>query len=417
MPRSIDPYAIDMFVEDIEVTEVADRTYYCSGFSGVTAFETSEGLVLVDTGLSAASAGMAEALREYTDAPVHTAIYTHGHLDHAFNLGDFLVSGQESPDVIAHRSMPDRFDRYEQTVGHNDAINSRQFGGTPDGIDELDDMAESSQFGWPEHPPTTLYDDDLTIQVGEVTFELHHARGETDDHTWVNCPERDVICSGDFVIAVAPNAGNPQKAQRYPWDWAEALREMAAVEAETLCPGHGEPIVNDSEEVQRRLLTGAEYLETIVDRTLDALNNGSPPHVDIVREVELPEPEEPWLQEAYDDGEFIVRNVLRYYGGWWSGRPSELKPAPREELAAEIVSLAEDAETLVGRAEDLAANGDSHVACHLADYALEAAPDNEDVQAAVADIYEQRAEAASDLMSKNIFSSASEYANEGRRFR
>lgn len=415
--RSIDPYAINMFVDEIETTEVADNTYYCAGFSGVTAFETSEGLVLIDTGLSVTSATMAEALREYTEAPVHTAIYTHGHLDHAFNLDDFLTDGQDSPNVIAHRAMLNRFDRYERTVGHNDAINSRQFGGTTAGIDELDDLGESSQFGWPEHPPTTLYDDDLTIHVGDITLELHHARGETDDHSWVYCPDRDVLCSGDFVIGVAPNAGNPQKVQRYPGEWADTLRGMAAVDAGTLCPGHGEPIVNDLEEIRHRLLRGAEYLDTIVDRTLDALNDGSPPHVDIVREVELPDPSEPWLREAYDDGEFIVRNVLRYYGGWWSGRPSELKPARRDALAEEIAALAGDAETLANRAEELAASDNSRIACHLADYALEAAPENEDVQSMVANIYEQRAEAMTDLMSKNIFSSAAEYANEGRRFR
>jgi glyoxylase-like metal-dependent hydrolase (beta-lactamase superfamily II) len=415
--RSIDPYAIDMFAEEIEITEVADSTYYCSAFSGVTAFETSKGLVLIDTGLSATSETIADELREYTDAPVHTAIYTHGHLDHAFSLDDYLLDEQDSPEVIAHRAMPARFDRYERTTGHNDAINSRQFGGTTSGIDEIDDLDDASQFGWPEYPPTTLYDDNLTLQVGNVTFEIHHACGETDDHSWVYCPERDVLCSGDFVIGVAPNAGNPQKVQRYPWEWADALREMAGVDAGTLCPGHGEPIVDDPDEIQRRLLVAAEYLDTIVERTLDALNDGSPPHVDIVREVELPDPDEPWLQETYDDGEFIVRNVLRYYGGWWSGRPSELKPAGRDTLANEIAALTGDAETLATRANELANQDEYKLACHLADYALEAAPDNEDIQTTVAEVYAQRAEMTTDLMSKNVFSSAAEYASEGRRFR
>lgn len=285
-------------------------------------------------------------------------------------------------------------------------------------MDDSNDLeGEASQFGWPEYPPTTLYNDDLTIKVGDTTFEIHHACGETDDHSWVYCPDRDVLCSGDFAIGVAPNAGNPQKVQRYPWKWADALREMAGVDAGTLCPSHGEPIIDDSEEIRRRLLTGAEYLDTIVERTLDVLNDGSPPHVGIVREVELPNPNEPWLQEVYDDGEFIVRNILRYYGGWWSGRPSELKPARRDTLADEIAALAGDAETLATRAEELAEQGDHRLACHLADYALEAAPNDGSVREAVIEVYEQRAEGATDMMSRNIFSSAAEYATEGRRFR
>ncbi|MDZ7731274.1 MAG: MBL fold metallo-hydrolase [Natrialbaceae archaeon] len=149
------------------------------------------------------------------------------------------------------------------------------------------------RFGWPTYPPTTLYDDEVTITVGECTFEIHHGKGETDDHSWLYCPERDVLCSGDFVIGVAPNAGNPQKVQRYPWAWAEVLREMAALNAGTLCSGHGQPIVDDPNEIETRLLTAAEYLETIVDRTLEALNDGGPPHADIVTEVEIPPVEEP----------------------------------------------------------------------------------------------------------------------------
>jgi glyoxylase-like metal-dependent hydrolase (beta-lactamase superfamily II) len=403
-----------MFVADREVNRVAERTYHCSGFSDVTAFETSDGLVLVDTGLSGESASLAEQLREYTEAPVHTAIYTHGHLDHAFGLDAYILDGQDDPEVIAHEAMPDRFDRYERTAGHNEAINSRQFGGTAsEGSDEVGE----SRFGWPEHPPTTLYRDDLTVEVGDVTFEIHHGQGETDDHSWLYCPDRDVLCTGDFFISVAPNAGNPQKVQRYPGAWADTLREMGEEDAATLCPGHGTPVVDDASEVRRRLISGAEYLDTIVEQTLDALNDGSPPHVDIVHEVDLPDPEEPWLNEVYDNGEFIVRNVLRYYGGWWSGRPSELKPAARDGLAEELTQLIGDAEDLANRATKLAADGDHRLAGHLADLALEAAPDDESVQKSVASVYERRAEAESDLMSQNIYSAAAEYATEGRRFR
>lgn len=403
-----------MFVEENKVTEVAQNTFYCSGFSGVTAFETEEGLVLVDTGLSSESEALADQLRQRTDASVHTAIYTHGHLDHAFGLDAYLVDGQDPPAVIAHQAMPARFDRYRRTAGHNEAINSRQFGGT---ASPRESGASESQFGWPEHPPTTLYRDDLTLQVSDTTFEIHHGQGETDDQSWIYCPDRDVLCTGDFFISVAPNAGNPQKVQRYPWEWADVLREMAGVDAGTLCPGHGEPIISDSEEIQQRLLAGAEYLDTIVERTLNALNNGSPPHIDIVHEVDLPDPEEPWLAEVYDDGEFIVRNVLRYYGGWWSGRPSELKPASRDALAEEIAKLVGDTEQLAERAQELTEVGDHRLACHLADFALEAAPKDEKIQVSVADVYVERARAATDLMSQNIYASAAEYASEGRRFR
>jgi len=410
------PYDIEMFSSDREVSTVAERTYHCAGFSSVTAFETSEGLVLVDTGLKSESDAIATQLRERTNAPVHTAIYTHGHLDHAFGLDAYLRDDQEPPRVIAHAAMPERFDRYQRTAGHNEAINSRQFGGTAS-PSEAD--AEESRFGWPDAPPTTLYRDELSINVGDITFELHHGRGETDDHTWVYCPERDVLCTGDFFVNVAPNAGNPQKVQRYPWEWADVLRTMAGVGAATMCPGHGPPVVDDAAAIRERLLSGATYLETIVDRTLEVLNDGSPPHVDIIHEVELPEPDsdEPWLAEVYDDGEFIVRNVLRYYGGWWSGRPSELQPAARDDRAAEFVTLIGGIEPLLDRIEERLASDDYRLACHLADVALEAAPADADVQTVVEKVYGQRAAATSNLMAQNIYAAAAEYAAEGRPFR
>lgn len=384
-------------------------------FSAVTAFETEEGIVLVDSGLREMGPALADRLRQETDAPIHTAIYTHGHVDHVHGLPAFVTDQEDPPRVVAHENMPARFDRYERTQGHNEALNARQFGGAAQAEDEL--FADQSPFRWPEHPPTVLYDESITLSVGELTFEVHHARGETDDHSWVFCPDKDVLCPGDFFISMAPNPGNPQKVQRYPWDWATALREMAGTGARHLCPGHGQQVVDDPEGIRTRLLSTADYLDTIVQETLAALNAGSPPHVDIVYDVDLPEPDEPWLREIYDEGEFIVRNVIRFYGGWWTGRPAELKPAPREEVATEVAAVAGGAEVLVERALTLADSGAIRVACHLADLALEADPADPTIQEAVATVYDQRADAAESLMAGNIYRSAAAYAEDGRPYR
>src|SRR5262249_58412015 len=108
------------------------------------------------------------------------------------------------------------------------------------------------------------------------------------------------------------------------------------------------------------------------------MDAGSPPDVDIVRAVAPPKSASPWLQPVYDEAEFNVRNVIRYYGGWWSGRPSELKPAPRAAVAGEVVRLAGGAAALLARAGAVAAT-DLPLACHLAHYALEAQPDDPQV--------------------------------------
>ena len=113
--------------------------------------------------------------------------------------------------------------------------------------------------------------------------------------------------------------------------------------------------------------------------------------------------------------EFIVRNVIRHYGGWWSGRPSELKPAPRADVAADRAPCGRPA-ALMARADALAKGGDLRLACHLADFALEASPGDPGVQQAAAALYEQRADGEAGLMSENLYRSAAVYAREGRAF-
>jgi len=402
-----EPFSFDTMYGPEEIT---DDVYFVSMFSGVTAFDTDDGLVLVDSGLKQVAPVMANALREHSDAPVHTAVYTHGHTDHAFGLDSFLDG--EDPRVIAHENILRRFRRYERTAAHNHTINSRQFAGEPSS-----DAVDIDTFGMPDHPPDTLYDDSMTVQVGGLTFEITHGRGETDDHSWVYCEDREVLCPGDFFVSSSPNAGNPQKVQRYPGEWAAELREMASREPRHLCPGHGDPVIDDPERIQEMLTTTADYLEEIVESTLDALNDGSPPHVDIVHEVDRPEVDADWLDQSYDEVEFVVRNVVRRYGGWWSGRPSELKPAPRDELAAEIAALAGGPAELLDRARELTDAGNDRLAGHLADFALEASPEDPEVQAAVSELYDQRADAEDGLMSRNIFKSAAYYADHGRPFR
>jgi len=392
--------------------EAAPRTWFASQFSGCTAFETDEGLVLVDTGTRQFAPALAGMLRQKTQEPVHTAIYTHGHIDHAYGLEAFLMPGQKRPRVIAHSAMPARFARYAATARHNAALNARQFGGTV----EAASSDAYQAFGRPPVPPDTLYDERMSITVGGVAFELRHCRGETDDHTWVFCRERGVLCPGDLFIWAVPNDGNPQKVQRYPFDRACGLRDMAACAPTTLCPGHGGPVVGDAPKIARMLTETAQFLETVVARTLVAMENGSPPHVDIVTGIELPVSDSPWLQPVYDDTEFLVRNVIRYYGGWWSGRPSELKPAPRLDLAREIAQLCGGALSLAERAEKLTNDGQLRLACHLADFALEAAPSDSAVQAKVAAVYETRAAAETSLMATNIFNAATAYAKAGRPF-
>lgn len=98
------------------------------------------------------------------------------------------------------------------------------------------------------------------------------------------------------------------------------------------------------------------------------------------------------------------------------GRPSDLKPAPRQALAQELARLAGGARTLLKRAGALVDSGDLRLACHLADYALEADPGDPQVREAVAALYERRAATETSLMATNLCRSAAAYAREGQPY-
>ena len=167
-----------------------------------------------------------------------------------------------------------------------------------------------------------------------------------------------------------PNAGNPQKVQRFASDWATALREMAGCGAEIMLCGHGLPIFG-ADRVRQALTDTAEVLDTIETQTLALMNDGVP--LDrVLHAVEIPERlrELPYLQPVYDHPQFLVRNVWRRYGGWYDGEPDNLLPAPRAEQAREWVTLAGGLENVLARARELAAAGDHRLACHLVEFAV-----------------------------------------------
>ncbi len=393
-----DPASLDRDRIVSEPHEVEPGLFVHSAFVNTYAVKTSAGLLLVDPGLGPVSQRVHDAVRGWTQDPLHTAVYTHGHVDHAFGLRAFLESG-ETPEIVAHENVPARFARYRMTHGLNARINQRQFS-LPVPV-------------FPDHydPPTLTYRDSLTQQIGDTRVEYRAAKGETDDHTYVFLPERGYLFTGDLIIWQAPNCGNPQKVQRYPLEWAEALEAMTSLEAEWLLPGHGLIVLGRS-AVNQVLSETARYLRVIVDQVLERMNAGQMPE-QIFHEVE-PDAElakRPYLRPLYDHPKFIVRNLLRLWGGWWNGNAADLLPATWADQAAEIAKLAGGVGAVVKRGSELLEKGETALAAHLAEWATRAEPESREAQSLKSAVYERRAQEEPSLMGKGIFRAA---ANDAR---
>jgi alkyl sulfatase BDS1-like metallo-beta-lactamase superfamily hydrolase len=279
-------------------------------------------------------------------------------------------------------------DRYKLTQGLNSIVQGQQF--------------NHPGYIYPvgHRQPDQVYDDALSLVIGGERIELLHGRGETDDATFVWLPDRRILASGDFVIWMFPNAGNPRKVQRYAAEWAAALRHMERLEPEIVIPGHG-PVIFGKDRAAQVLRDGAAVLEHLVRESLALINQGDTLD-QVLHTVTAPAEylSKPYLRAKYDDPEFLVRAIYHLYAGWFDGNPAHLKPARSADLAMELARLAGGADRLAERAAVLAEQGNTRLAAHLAEFAGEAAPDDGAVQATRALVLRQCIDREGSLMGK-----------------
>ncbi len=370
------PDAIADARESMEVEEVAPRTWLIRlPIVNAVLFETDEGLVLVDTGMGPAGPAILDAMRHVSEKPLHTIVYTHGHVDHAYGTWALVEAG-ETPEIVAHQRIVDRFERYLRLRKSIAGYMSQPVAQLP---------AERGDIVW----PTRTFTDRLELEIGGETFVLVHHPGETDDQLYVWVPGRGVLASADYYQGFLPNAGNGKRVQRYVEEWADALREMASLQPSVLAPAHGEAIT-DPARIQESLTVHADALDYIVEATLAGLNAGLRKD-QVFQSIELPEhlANHPTLNVQYVTAKDISKMVIKRYTGWWDDIPSHWTPAPLELQAKAIAEMAGGTQGLVDAARR-SLDENVQLASHLADWAWLAAREEPEVQQLVLDVYKAR---------------------------
>jgi alkyl sulfatase BDS1-like metallo-beta-lactamase superfamily hydrolase len=399
--RGVPEGALGVGFPQHKVEEVASQVYCITAFGNVGFIVTKEGVVVVDTAIRAMEETIREDIREVTDAPIHSVIYTHGHYDHAFGVSALIKDAEErrypKPKIIGHENVVRRFNRYRELQGQQEFINRIQFD-IPEGVNVV-----PKEY----HYPDVTYRDRFSFRLGDLTFELRFGMGETDDATWVWIPERRVVFAGDFIIWSCPNIGNPFKVQRYEIEWAEALEQMASLHPDVLVPGHGPTI--RGEEIQRVCLGTARALRYLHEEVVKRLNQGAWIE-QILEEVRLPEDlaKEPYLAPVYGCQTFIIHGIQRRYAGWYDGNPSHLFPSRTRDIAREVVALAGGPEALLNRAEAMKEAGETQLAIHLVDFILDN-PETASLKEAhdlKAELLQSRADAEPSFIARNIFATS-----------
>lgn len=138
--------------------EAADGVLFIPCFANAVAFATGEGLVMVDTGSPVTADAVHAAVRRFRPDRLDTAVHAHGHVDHVFGTaafeGEAAANGWAPPTVVAHRGVPERFDRYRLTAGYNGTVDQRQF------------QLPSARWPTDHRYPDRTYDDAMVLDRG-----------------------------------------------------------------------------------------------------------------------------------------------------------------------------------------------------------------------------------------------------------
>jgi len=321
------------------------------GISNCSVIITGEGVIVVDPPIgNRAGAKAVEVIRGKTKLPVTHLIYTHGHMDHIWSVPVFLADAEKN-------GYPKPSDRYQRLQKQHEFINTIQFA-VPAGEPVLPKI-----FYYPD----ITFSDSMQFRAGDLTLELYHYLGETDDALWIWVPERKIALVGDLLISGAPNVGNPFKVQRYTLEWAEALEAVAGKNPDYVIAA-GE--VLPKEHATEVLLDTAKYLHYIEDEVVKLLNEGCWIE-EILERVKIPEElaNKPWLAPMYGHPAFIIHGTHRRYAGWYNGNPSELFPAKSTEIAARIAGLLGE-DKIMEDAKKLQQEGNVQLALHMIDLVI-----------------------------------------------
>lgn len=188
---------------------------------------TSEGVVVIDTPQLPTRAVAMRQLAE-THGRIRYVINTEHHVDHIF--GNYYFKGAGT--VVHHQGVYDNFmlpspdlDPFAYAA---EAIPTDD----PAGQSIFPDRAE--YFRDP-NKATVVFTGDLTLHVGDHTFNLLHTPGHTPGQVAVHVPEERVVFTGDTVFSECQTwlmtSDVPQ--------WLRALNRIAALDVDRVVPGHG----------------------------------------------------------------------------------------------------------------------------------------------------------------------------------
>ncbi|MDA8237539.1 MAG: MBL fold metallo-hydrolase [Chloroflexi bacterium] len=208
---------------------------------------TSDGVVVIDTPQLPTKAVAMRALAE-SRGPIRYVINTEHHVDHIF--GNYYFRGAGT--VVHHQGVYDRFMvvfpeldpfayAYESVPGDNAKGTDLD---DPEGVALWPDRAE---YDRDPNKGRIVFTGDLTLRVGDHTFNLLHTPGHTPGQIAVHVPEERVVFTGDTIFSGCQTWLMTSDVEQ----WLAALERIRTLDVDWIVPGHGPVVAKSYLDVQR----------------------------------------------------------------------------------------------------------------------------------------------------------------------
>jgi cyclase len=211
---------------------------------------TRDGVVVIDTPQLPTKAVAMRAEAE-SHGPIRYVINTEHHVDHIF--GNYYFKGTGT--VVNHQGLYDRFmvvyPELDPFAYAFEALPGPKGKGT-----DLDDREGVAL--WPDrdvyyadpNKGKIVFTGDLTLRVGDHTFNCLHTPGHTPGQIAVHVPEERTVFTGDTVFSQCQTWLMTSNVD----EWLTSLDRICGLDVDHVVPGHGPVATKKAVETQRAIL-------------------------------------------------------------------------------------------------------------------------------------------------------------------
>ena len=354
-----------------EAVEITRFIFMSRDVSNAHLVTTSDGDVVINTGMPDGAERSLELFKPHRTGPLRYIILTQSHADH---FGGVPVFREEGTKIVGG---PGFNEALGDMMGLQSFFGGRTFklwGNTLKRDKPMKPVPSPQDVA-----PDILVDRELTLEVGDRTFQLISApEGETVDNIVVWMPKEKVVFTGNTFGPVwlsmpflnTLRGDKPRLVRNY----LKAVETVRALGAEMVITGHGEPIVG-AERIRADLDKLHAAVSYVRDYTLEGMKAGKTVH-QLMRDFAFPE--DIRIGDFHGKASWAVKSIWREYAGWfhYEDGTTELYGVPRSSIDADLAELAGGADKLAERAQVRLAAGEPLEALHLVAIALGAEPGN-----------------------------------------